>query len=272
MEESYVLQSSEKKFKNLHLCFCGYCKCDPLYSFGPAVRPNYIIYYILEGKGIYKAGGKIYELTAGEGFLIEPEEVVFHQADSIEPWSYLWIGFAGEAAEDYLKCIGLNDDNLVFRTSKASELEAIVKKMIENGTSSMADQFCREGLLYEFFGILAKDMEVKKKEDENKYVNRAIEYIQNNYFNPVKISDIAEYVRINRSYLYVLFRRTLGISPQEYLTNCRFARARDLLLLTDLSVEGVAYSCGYVDAMVFSKMFKQKNGTTPSKFRKNSRK
>ncbi|MEY8495408.1 AraC family ligand binding domain-containing protein, partial [Lachnospiraceae bacterium 29-91] len=49
MENAYVLQLSDQKFQDLYLCFCGYAKCEPLHSFGPAVRPNYILHYILEG-------------------------------------------------------------------------------------------------------------------------------------------------------------------------------------------------------------------------------
>ena len=63
MEDSYVLQLLAPKFKEFYLCFCGYAKCNPLHSFGPAVRPNYIIHYILEGKGIYQVGEQKYELS-----------------------------------------------------------------------------------------------------------------------------------------------------------------------------------------------------------------
>ena len=54
-----------------------------------------------------------------------------------------------------------------------------------------------------------------------------------------------DYVCVNRSYLYTLFRGELGVSPQEYMANYRLTRAAELLLITDLSVESVARSCGY---------------------------
>ena len=56
MEDSFVLQLKNRKFPDFYLCFCGYAKCAPLHSFGPAVRPNYIIHLILDGKGIYRVG------------------------------------------------------------------------------------------------------------------------------------------------------------------------------------------------------------------------
>ncbi len=52
MEDSYVLQLLKPKFKNFHLCFCGFAECKPLHSYGPAARPNYILHYVMKGKGI----------------------------------------------------------------------------------------------------------------------------------------------------------------------------------------------------------------------------
>ena len=56
MENAFVLELSESKFKDLFVCFCGYSQCKPLHGFGPAVRPNYIIHYIIDGKGFYQTG------------------------------------------------------------------------------------------------------------------------------------------------------------------------------------------------------------------------
>lgn len=274
MREFLAVPLSEMKSHELYFCFCGYENCKPLHSFGPAVRPNYIIHYILEGKGIYHVGEQKYELNAGEGFLIVPEKVTFYQADKEAPWSYLWIGFAGEGAAEYLSKIGMGCDIPVFRSDKSEEFKRIVDEMLECRPATISNQLRRESLLYEFFRVIAEDIELRtdqERTDENHYVGEAVEFIQNNYFNPIKVSDIADYVNINRSYLYLLFRETLGMSPQEYLTNYRVSRARELLTMTELPIESVAFSCGYRDALVFSKAYKAKMGAAPLQYRKNYR-
>ena len=116
MENSYVLQLSDSKFKDLMLCFCGYAQCSSRHYFGPAARPNYLIHYILSGKGVYQVGEKRYELQAGQGFLIEPEVLTFYQADKDDPWTYCWIGFGGTRAEEYVRDIGLNSNHLIFQS------------------------------------------------------------------------------------------------------------------------------------------------------------
>ena len=67
MEDAYVLQLRNRNFSDFYLCFCGYAKCEPLHNFGPAVRPNYLIHLILEGKGKYIVDNNRYELEAGQG-------------------------------------------------------------------------------------------------------------------------------------------------------------------------------------------------------------
>lgn len=59
MEDSYVLQLLKPKFKDFHLCFCGFAECKPLHSYGPAARPNYILHYVMKGKGIYQVGNEV---------------------------------------------------------------------------------------------------------------------------------------------------------------------------------------------------------------------
>ena len=87
MEDAYVLQLKNRKFSDLYLCFCGYAKCRPLHSFGPAVRPNYILHYIMEGKGKFSTGKESCSLHAGQGFLIEPEVQTYYEAPVRRPAS-----------------------------------------------------------------------------------------------------------------------------------------------------------------------------------------
>lgn len=271
MEDSYVLQMKNRKFSDFYLCFCGYAKCSPLHSFGPAVRPNYILHYIMEGKGKFLVNGEEYNLQKGQGFLIEPEVQTFYQADEEVPWTYLWIGFGGKKAEDYLRDLGLNKKQLIFQCGCGEELKQIVYSMLKHRKYTAANEYFLEGLLYTFFGTLKENMEIAGnagEKDGNLYVRKAVEFIQNNYADPVRVKDIADYVGVNRSYLYTLFQDNLQLSPKEYLTNFRLTRAAELLQLTDLSVETVAMSCGYRDALGFSKIFKAKMGITPSAYRK----
>lgn len=273
MEDSYVLQLKNRKFPDFYLCFCGYSKCEPRHSFGPAVRPNYIIHFILEGRGIYRVDGQQISLSAGEGFLIRPETLTFYQADEKDPWIYIWIGFDGSRTEEYLSDIGLGAGTRTFHCDSGAELKKLVIEALKRNTGTIENEFWRESFLYSFFGILAGNLKPKiasRDETDNLYVRKAVEFIQNNYHYGIRVSDVANYAGVTRGYLHTLFIRFLKQSPQDYLVSYRIMRAEQLLTLSDLSVEGVAQSCGYSDPLVFSKLFKKKTGITPSRYRRDN--
>ena len=140
--------------------FCGYEECEPLHKWGPVVRPVYIIHYILSGKGIYQAGGNTWNLGEGEGFLIEPESLTFYQADAVCPWSYLWIGFDGQAVPEILRLMGLGGDRLTFRSRKKELLKETVFDMMRNDTFSFARDYYLQSRMYLFFSVLLEEMEV----------------------------------------------------------------------------------------------------------------
>ncbi|MCD8153305.1 MAG: AraC family transcriptional regulator [Clostridiales bacterium] len=271
MEQYLRNYSMGLNYRDLRLCFCGYEQCGPLHHYGPVVRPHYIIHYILSGRGIYQVGNERWELHEGEGFLIEPDVQTFYEADSQEPWEYCWVGFEGELVPDLLGEIGLGDGRLTFYCKKREVLLSIVRRMMENQRCSGRNDLLLQSQLYLFFGTLSQDAQVVERQRGqmgSTYVNDAIEFIHYNYYNDIRITDIASYVGIDRSYLYKLFQVEAGMSPNQYLSNFRLTRAAWMLEMTRYSVESVGYSCGYRDPLVFSKAFKRKYGMAPMAFRK----
>lgn len=258
-------------FRDLSLSFCGMSECKPGHQFGPAVRPNYIIHFVLKGKGIYQVGETKYELREGQGFLIEPEVLTYYRADENNPWTYIWVGFTGEMAGTYLSDIGLNSEQLIFQCEQKEELKNTVLKMMKHSTSSVTNHYRLQSLLYKFFSILISGINIDSVSHTNKesiYVREAVNFIRNNYFRGINVTDVSEHISVNRSYLYKLFQNSFQMSPKEFLTNFRISRAKELLSVSELSIESIAWSCGYSEVLVFSKMFKKVVGMSPSVYRK----
>ncbi|MBQ9123406.1 MAG: AraC family transcriptional regulator [Lachnospiraceae bacterium] len=271
MEKAYKLAFDNEKKGSLYVNCCGCSKTEPLHSFGPAVKPHFLIHYVLSGKGMFRFGEKEFTLEAGYGFLICPDQLAFYQADEKDPWTYLWVGFGGTEAEHYLEAMGLSAQHPVFASNQSDELYAVVKDMMDHNTFGMANDLRRNGQLSVFLSIIANSAAVVEKPEEdrgNEYVRKAISFIQSNYCNPIKVTDVAEYVCINRSYLYTLFEQYLKMSPQQFLSSFRIAKAKELLESTTYPIESIALSCGYSDALVFSKAFKSVHGMSPSAYRR----
>lgn len=65
-----------------------------------------------------------------------------------------------------------------------------------------------------------------------------------------------------------IFKKELGCTPVEYVTQRRIERARTLLRETALTVAGVGERCGYGDSNYFSRVFKENTGRAPREYRR----
>ena len=213
-------------------------------------------------------------MKEGQAFLIEPESLTFYQADKKDPWSYLWVGLGGTEAQRFVRDLGLNSRQLTCECEYGEELKEIVFEMLHHTCSTAENLYYLQGKLYQFFSVLARGIEIQQYADDTKesiYVQEAIAYIKNYYSQKITVEDIADYLALNRSYLYTIFMNSLGISPKDFLTKFRISRGKEKLTLTDLSVEEIAVSCGYRNSFAFGKVFKQQMGMTPTQYRNDNR-
>ena len=73
-------------------------------------------------------------------------------------------------------------------------------------------------------------------------------------------------------YLRKLFKKEMGITPLEYMTNLRMKKAETMLSAlwsNDYSIAEIGQLCGFEDALYFSRVFKKHFGCSPSVFAKN---
>lgn len=88
--------------------------------------------------------------------------------------------------------------------------------------------------------------------------------------DPVSPALLAQEAGMSTRQLERLFRRYLGRSPKRYYMELRLARARNLLMQTDMSVINVALACGFTSPSHFSKCYRALYKTTPYRERGSS--
>ncbi|HHY64839.1 MAG TPA: AraC family transcriptional regulator [Clostridiaceae bacterium] len=270
MLEKYYI--SKKDNTDLNVYRCGFEKCSPGYFWGPGVRDHYIIHIVSSGKGIYTVNGKTYGLEAGHGFLICPGQIVYYKADDNNPWTYYWVGFHGLKAEQVLKKAGLSKDKLIFSMTESDNLIPSLSDLINEARHNVSDLMLT-GLLYRFLAYLVNRSENKTQAgdrviDTTRYVSKAVEYIEKNFSGELTVQSVADYLKIDRSYLSTLFSKHLGTTPRDFIIKYRMDKACELLKNPQLSVSDVARSVGYEDPFQFSKTFKSRTGQSPLYFRK----
>lgn len=95
--------------------------------------------------------------------------------------------------------------------------------------------------------------------------------IEAQYTSPdFSISHIADSFDVSVAYVSYLFKSETGENVSDYVWNLRLEKAKKLLLTTDMSVDNISISVGYVSTSSFRRKFKQDTGVTPSQFRAKS--
>jgi AraC family transcriptional regulator of arabinose operon len=268
-----MLEHLQNNSVDLSLSTCGIQNCAPGHWYGPGKREEYLIHFISEGKGIYRVNGETYHLGKGDFFVIYPGTEVFYEADRDEPWDYLWVGFRGIKADTYLTYAGLDRTHLIGHYINADFILSCIQEMMLARSLSTYNELKRTSALLRILAALIEEycMEHPEQAEDDythrRYLEQSLAYVKEHLKETIKVNDIAAYVGIDRSYLTNIFKRTLSLSPQEYIMHYRMNAACMLLKNTDLKVSAIASEVGYEDSLAFSKMFRKCKGVSPSEYR-----
>jgi two-component system response regulator YesN len=98
-------------------------------------------------------------------------------------------------------------------------------------------------------------------------LRKAIGHIRAHYAEDLRIEDTARAVGISASYLHQLFKRELGRTYLDVLTEIRIEQAKRILREEDAKMADVSERVGYRSPQHFSQMFKRVTGMLPHQFR-----
>ncbi len=98
-------------------------------------------------------------------------------------------------------------------------------------------------------------------------VQRAQRWLQERLAEPVRMTELAQYLAVSERTLIRRFNAVLQQPPLTYLQNLRIDTARSLLEAGDLSIEQIALHAGYSDISSFSRLFRKRIGFTPAAYR-----
>jgi AraC-like DNA-binding protein len=115
--------------------------------------------------------------------------------------------------------------------------------------------------------VLSVDANLGSRGDVASGLRAAVELANDRVDAPLRVADLAHAAGMSADRLERAMRRSLGISPKQYLIRRRAERAALLLATTDRSVAAVAAECGYYDQSQLTRQFRSHAGMTPSEYR-----
>jgi AraC-like DNA-binding protein len=102
-------------------------------------------------------------------------------------------------------------------------------------------------------------------DQKDKRVSRLIDFLHAHFKKDLSLQQIAEEVRLNPFHVVRLFKKTVGISPYEYLLVIRTEYAKRLLR-QGYKVHEAALEAGFYDTSHFNRLLRKFAGTSPKSF------
>ncbi len=158
------------------------------------------------------------------------------------------------------KAMQLGSMDYILKPVDYEELESVLMKAVKviqrsrygDGTDTAAEDDRKEGPGYY---------------EEDRFLSRAEEYIEQHLLEEIPISVLAEHLGCSTSHVMRCFRKRLDMTVVEYITKKRIDKAKQLLTNTDLPIMTVAEYTGYPDYSYFTRVFRKETGVTPRAYR-----
>lgn len=118
-----------------------------------------------------------------------------------------------------------------------------------------------------FFEYTSHVAKIRSLKSESKLVYTVVSYVKKHLPEPIQVSDLADEIGNNVSYLCRTFKQETGKTLKEYINEVKLDEAKYLLLSTDKAIIDIAMELGYSSQAYFATLFKQYTGKTPGEYR-----
>jgi len=169
----------------------------------------------------------------------------------------------------YLELSALIRRQLEFMLPDTGRGDELLLPLLRNSESAEEMLTCLKRKVLEWIGNITDGG--WSKEQIRASIQRAKDFIADQYHRDIGIDDAAEAAGVSVSHFCYTFKQETGMTFLEYLTRFRIDKACYMLEHTDVKVFQVSQMVGYQDAKYFSQVFRKMMGCKPSEFREQMR-
>ncbi len=184
-------------------------------------------------------------------------------------------------ANDIFNMIVSNGNNIVYTKSKLFETCAMINRYIEMNTpnsilissdqdiellASTANLYALQKWFNDYIIKVIDEVGKISKKRNSSIVSDVKKYIDENYNKEVSLENVAATVFVTPYYLSRLFKKEMGNNFNNYLTEVRINKAKQLMRNTNRSIKEISFDTGFNSQPYFCMVFKKLEGISPSEY------
>ncbi len=227
--------------------------------------------YSAKGQGCLKYDSTTITLSEGWYFFL-PNGVPHEYYPITDSWEVRWVVIDGTACEQIMKELKLTRP-VCIKPDDGSMLEKIYNKMfVAQKTDKIYGNYTCSGLLYDYLLEFHRQVSIKNSSggtNKSELLMPVLGFIDDHFSEDFSLTVLAELAGVSSQHLCRVFKETMHMRPNEYLTYRRLGEAKNLLRHTNTPVAEIGILCGFPDAAYFSTVFKRYEGMSPGEYRKN---
>lgn len=225
----------------------------------------------VSGEGSFKYKNKVYRLTPGKAFMStlgDPDATYCYPPHAAEPWVFIWISFAGNAAVNAVQELADTYGHVVdlpldrgfvkhIESLKTPQTHGVRFVTPTEGAKVVFDVLATLGETLEEQLLISK---------QSKIVRSAKLLIMRNLDRSLDLQSIARELNVSREHLSRVFVSQTGTTPGAFASVERMRLAARLLREGNLSCQEIAERTGFSSACSFARAFKSQYNVSPANY------
>ena len=229
------------------------------------------LFYITGGEGQFQINDKLFPVQAHQLVVVNPGIIHTEVSYAAHPLEYIVLGIEGLE----LTIPGSEEERYsIYSFPEQNEvLDCMLKVLLEMQEGRPEYQSLCLAYMDIIMVQLIRNASVSVTQSHSRFpINRQCasvrHYIEQHYKESITLDILAEKVSINKFYMAHAFKREYGVSPINYMIDCRIREGKRLLTETDHSLSQIAAVLGFSSSSYFSQRFRSAEGVSPTEYRK----
>jgi AraC-like DNA-binding protein len=230
---------------------------------------NYaVLQYTISGRGGIAVNSQVRDVLPDSLMILTvPGDEIYYLPEDSDYWEFVFLVMTGRDAIRSVRAAQNNRGSLLPAAGIPETMKCFSRIIQNLFSGTITTPFDNSAQSYGLCMALMTETVSTDRREKNLFERLQVIF-QNNLCRNIPVEEMAAAVNLSRSHFTRLFTRELGISPRKYLEELRLKTARDLLDEENITVKEAAIRVGIQDVNYFCRIFKNRFGVSPGKYRK----